>query len=605
MQRAESRFFPPLWQLAVIALCLTLLSGTTYLLSVSSYHQGGVTILWPTNGFLIGVLLCTPRRQWSSCLAVGFLIDFIVNLHLGSHIGNALYLSSCNMLEVSIGAFGLYPVISPQPDLTQRRQLKRLMLVGVLLAPAVASFLASLGYLRKSGFSSFPGFLHFFQLWFTADALGNAVVIPLYLSFSRGEQFLGRSRKEIAGHFLLLGAVTFAIFWQTQLPFFFLVLTCLLVMGVRLGLAGSAIGLLIVATVGGFLTTAGHGPIALMHIQSLPLRDLALQCSIAVSMLVLYIAEVVIAERRRLQKNLETSETRFRLLAEVSRDVIVMIDLDGHRHYISPAVSEVLGWSQEELLGGSWRDVVHPDDSAAVAQLLRDCQEGKPTRTLDYRCRDREGEYRWVEVNPRLYRDSAGHPTGFVNIIRDVAERKAAEEELNKAFRTVENLASVDGLTGMANRRRFDEILEQEWLRAQRDQTPLSLLMIDVDHFKLYNDSYGHLAGDDCLRHVAQVMREFINRPADLPARYGGEEFAVILPDTDRQGALEIAGRMRLAIEHLGIPHADSPWGIVTFSTGVATLFPGQGEEHSFLVHAADGALYRAKRSGRNRVEVG
>jgi diguanylate cyclase (GGDEF)-like protein len=210
-----------------------------------------------------------------------------------------------------------------------------------------------------------------------------------------------------------------------------------------------------------------------------------------------------------------------------------------------------------------------------------------------------------VEVNPRLYRDpSTGHPRGFVNIVRDISDRRRAEDKLNEAFRMVEGLASVDGLTGLANRRRFDETLEQEWLRAQRDQTPLSLLMIDVDHFKLYNDLYGHLAGDDCLRQIAQSVRRLAHRPADLCARYGGEEFAVILPGNGQPGALEIATRICQVIEQLRIPHADCPWGVVTLSIGVATCFPVTGQEHSLVVQAADAALYRAKRSGRNRAET-
>lgn len=603
VQLPESRAFPSLWHLAGVAFCLTALSATASLLNNSSWSSGGVTILWPSNGFLIGVLLCSRRRQWPSWIVTGYLIDFALNRLLGGTYGNSAWFSLCNMLEVVVASFPLSRIISPGPDLTRPRQLINFLLYGVLLAPAVASFAV---LLPGEGNPSFNGpRLHRFLWWFIADALGIAVVTPLYLSFRLRDKLHGRSWQEIAGLSVMLVSVTTAVFWQGSYPGLYLILPFLLLMGVRLGLAGSACGLLFVSIIAGFLTTSGHGPFMLMRGATLATRDLSLQVFIAVSMLLVYIPEVVLAERRRLQANLITSESRFRLLAEASRDMIVLTDLDGRRHYVSPSVTEALGWQPEEVLEGTYRDLVHPDDVAGLSQLLKECQEGMPPRVLAYRCRNKEGEYRWMEVNPRLYRDpSTGHPGGFVNVVRDISDRRRAEDKLNEAFLMVESLASVDGLTGLANRRRFDETLEQEWHRAQRDQTPLSLLMIDVDHFKLYNDLYGHLAGDDCLRQIAQTVRTLAHRPADLSARYGGEEFAVILPGNGQPGALEIATRICHVIEQLRIPHADCPWGVVTLSIGVATCFPVTGLEHSLVVQAADAALYRAKRSGRNRAET-
>jgi diguanylate cyclase (GGDEF)-like protein/PAS domain S-box-containing protein len=603
VQRPQSRAFPSLWHLAIVALCLTTLSATASLLNNNSWNSGGVTILWPSNGFLIGVLLCSTRRQWPAWILTGYLIDFALNRLLGNTFGTSAWFSLCNMLEVVVASFPLSRSISPGPDLTRPRQLINFLLYGVLLAPAVASFAV---LLPTQGTASFNGSrLHRFLWWFIADALGISIVTPLYLSFRLKDKLQGRSWLEVLGLSVMLVSVTAAVFRESRYPGVYLILPFLLLMGVRLGLAGSACGLLFVSVIAGFLTTSGHGPFMLMRSSSLAMRDLGLQIFIAVSMLVVYIPEVVLAQRRRLQENLITSEARFRLLAEASRDMIVLTDLDGRRHYVSPSVTEVLGWQPDEVLEGSYRDLVHPDDVASLSQLLKECQEGIPPRVLPYRCRNKEGEYRWLETNPRLYRDpSTGHPAGFVNVVRDITDRRRNEDKLNEAFHLVESLASVDGLTGLANRRRFDEILEQEWLRAQRDQAALSLFMIDVDHFKLYNDLYGHLAGDDCLRQIAHSVRGLVNRPADLSARYGGEEFAVILPGTGQSGAIEIAMRICRAIEQLRIPHADCPWGIVTLSIGVATCFPANEQEHSLLVQAADAALYRAKRSGRNRAET-
>lgn len=168
----------------------------------------------------------------------------------------------------------------------------------------------------------------------------------------------------------------------------------------------------------------------------------------------------------------------------------------------------------------------------------------------------------------------------------------------------LEVLAVTDGLTKLANRRHFDGILEIELARLQRHGGRLSLLMLDVDYFKLFNDNYGHTAGDECLRRVAEVLSGALNRPSDLAARYGGEEFALILPDTDAQGALEIAERVRVEVEQLAIPHHRSRTAdYVTVSIGAVTVRPRVGDSVEALVALADGQLYTAKHDGRNRVQ--
>jgi diguanylate cyclase (GGDEF)-like protein len=165
-------------------------------------------------------------------------------------------------------------------------------------------------------------------------------------------------------------------------------------------------------------------------------------------------------------------------------------------------------------------------------------------------------------------------------------------------------LADTDGLTGLANRRTFDRRLELEWLRAARDGTPLSLLLIDVDQFKAYNDVYGHQAGDRCLKIVAQVFSLTANRPGDLVARYGGEEIAILLPDTDAEGAAAVAENTRARIEALALRHeANPPLNVLTISIGGATAMPAYELSRTAandLVAMADQALYRAKTAGRN-----
>lgn len=191
-------------------------------------------------------------------------------------------------------------------------------------------------------------------------------------------------------------------------------------------------------------------------------------------------------------------------------------------------------------------------------------------------------------------------------VIRDQLEQelRIAKEHLKERNRELTLLAINDGLTGLANRRHFDDTLAREVQRAARGGTPVSLVLVDVDHFKRYNDRYGHVAGDDCLRQVAACLRKGLARPTDLAARYGGEEFAVLLPATGQVGARYVAERLRLAILELALPHAGNPGGVVTISAGVHPFqpLPGLPADPGHLVAQADALLYRAKAGGRNRV---
>jgi diguanylate cyclase (GGDEF)-like protein len=185
----------------------------------------------------------------------------------------------------------------------------------------------------------------------------------------------------------------------------------------------------------------------------------------------------------------------------------------------------------------------------------------------------------------------------------DMADKLALrEEELRVADQHLEELASLDGLTGLANRRGFDRELERAWRSAMDIQRPVALMMIDIDHFKLYNDCYGHVAGDACLRAVGETLSLVTLEEAVLVARYGGEEFALLLPGLDLGRAEVLAEEARKSIEDLMIRHAEAPCGLVTISVGVESLVPEQGEAAADLVEAADTALYAAKRRGRNTV---
>ncbi len=201
------------------------------------------------------------------------------------------------------------------------------------------------------------------------------------------------------------------------------------------------------------------------------------------------------------------------------------------------------------------------------------------------------------------------HSQAYINQLQKDEAFRALEEskaKLAEANRTLQKLSSLDGLTGIANRRNFDETLNKEWNRAMRSEKSIGLLMLDIDFFKLYNDHYGHQGGDDCLKKVAKGLDSAIHRETDFLARYGGEEFSGILPDTDLNGSVKVAEEMRLAIKDLRIEHAKSTVSdLVSVSIGVSAIIPQQGTDPKILICAADQALYKAKEDGRDRVKSG
>lgn len=319
--------------------------------------------------------------------------------------------------------------------------------------------------------------------------------------------------------------------------------------------------------------------------------------------------EALRENHKRTEEALRESEERFRFMAETTGDVLYRLRYASMKYdYMSPSITKLTGYSPGEIdLIGFSNLIVSIEDAAennlSVAAIAQSRKEGKTGEyNADYLVRTRNGDLKWLGDHSFPWLDQAGRLAGSVGILSDITERKKIEATLREMNQELQRLATLDGLTQIANRHRFDEFLGLEWKRMKREKCPISLILCDIDHFKLYNDTYGHQAGDDCLRTVARTISSCVRRPMDLAARYGGEEFAVILPNTEADGAVHIADSIREAIQELAIRHSRSSTGeFLTLSCGVACMVPLGSDSYEILITLADEGLYEAKNLGRNR----
>lgn len=301
---------------------------------------------------------------------------------------------------------------------------------------------------------------------------------------------------------------------------------------------------------------------------------------------------------------LEKNEERFQMITEHSSDMITIHDLTGKYLYVSHAGKETLQYEDEELIGHDSYLFIHPDDLEKIRSKHEELMEnGYAVST--YRIRRKDGEYIWLESSVKCLTGKT-EELQLIIISRNITERKLAEQKLQEANLVLKELSAKDGLTGIWNRRTFDEQLEIEWYRSLINSDahthPLSLIMLDIDQFKKFNDTYGHQAGDDCLKKVANAIEQTARKTGDMVFRYGGEEFSVLLPETDLEGAVVVAERIRKVVENLAIPHSGSEVSqFVTISLGVHTIIPNEERTMDQLIVEADKALYQAKQSGRNR----
>lgn len=306
--------------------------------------------------------------------------------------------------------------------------------------------------------------------------------------------------------------------------------------------------------------------------------------------------------------DMSTDSAVYKTLLESTKAIPWKIDWSTLQFaYIGPQIEALLGWKPESWVSvEDWASRMHPEDREWVVNYCVSQSQAGTDHEADYRALTSSGDYVWIRDVVHVVRKGNGEVDSLIGFMFDISERKKTEQELLTLQKKLEELSFKDGLTGIANRRMFDSILETEWADARRNQSPVSLIMLDIDYFKQYNDEYGHIQGDICLTRVAGILNSASSRPRDFVARIGGEEFAIILPETDEASARKVAERCKSAIEQERIPHAKSGVSdFLTLSIGLATRVPAQTDKALSLVEQADKSLYQAKHQGRDRISDG
>lgn len=301
--------------------------------------------------------------------------------------------------------------------------------------------------------------------------------------------------------------------------------------------------------------------------------------------------------------NLDADNAIYKTLLESTKAIPWKIDWATMQFaYIGPQIESLLGWPATSwLTANDWVERMHPEDRERVSSFCITQSKAGVDHEADYRALTKDNGFVWIRDVVHVVRNEKGEVDSLIGFMFDISERKKTEEKLVYAQKELEILSFKDGLTGVFNRRMFDTVLQREWLNAQQNKQSLSIIMFDIDYFKQYNDHYGHIQGDDCLKMISKTLGSAATRSRDFFARYGGEEFVLVLPETDEKSAMKVAERCRSLLFKAQIPHLKSQVSqLVSVSIGVGTIIPTKQDEPIAFVEQVDKRLYLAKQNGRN-----
>ena len=548
----------------------------------------GFSMLWLPGGVLFGVLLSAPRQAWGGYLVAALLGFLAANVQRNGLGLVTLVLSLCDVMETWLAA----ALVVPRVDVRQLGNINRTLRVSglaVLVSCALSALVAAAA--RHILLPQSFGFAPLFETWLASHALGMVIFGALTVIVrAEGRRMLGppARRLELVVTLLVIAISSWLVFERGQLPVAFLLLPPLMVCVLRHHFSGFVPAIAVIALIAAMATSAGRGPFVLGSETNDLVRSYQLQLYLLCCCWVAFPVASVLAERRVLTHRVARSERQYRMLADYSRDLIIRVGTHRNLDYISPSVTELLGWTREEYDQQRW-ELIHPEDVAILRDTMDSLYEKGGLASIVYRCRHKQGHYIWLAANVRSVTDANGR-AALVYSGRDVTSRVEAELALEQQVRR-------DPLTGLANRLLFDERMALALARGGRNRTRVGLLYIDLDYFKSVNDTHGHAVGDLVLREFARRLSGCI-RSVDLGVRLGGDEFAVLVEDIATTQSLQfVANKLATAMRE---PMTLGELTLhVTASIGVGMSGCGQTDAAA-LVQLADGALYQAKAAGRD-----
>ncbi len=337
--------------------------------------------------------------------------------------------------------------------------------------------------------------------------------------------------------------------------------------------------------------------------QILPFSTFFMFIVISFSMLLLA-KEKIDIKFNKAKSSLEATESQYQMIVETASEGIMMLDRNFTLTYVNQRLADILGYSREEMTGTLFYNYFHTEQ---IHQFKEQTCKSKLGQDAVYeQClKKKDGSTHWMLISAKSIADGNGKFSGSFAMLTDINDRKNFEDKLQDLNTKLAETSITDSLTGLYNRRHLDDRLKTEYNRLSRNNLYISIMLIDIDYFKKYNDYYGHVAGDECLKKVSRIIVDCFFRPSDLVVRFGGEEFLCVLPETDASGALHIAEKIRTMIIKANIEHNKSEiCNILTVSTGIYSVVCSPSTEPSSCILAADKALYAAKSNGRNRIEV-
>ena len=555
----------------------------------------GLAALWPANGILLAVLMIAPPRHAWRYVAAGTLASLAANIGAGVGPIAACGYTFANMTEA---------LIAWQLAQGRDRSLPSFLTPAAVARFFCAAFVAAVTSATLAMLFHLSQALATWSSWVTTDLLGLLIVTPVivtgYAALTARDRSIPRPKETVL---LLAGvaAISVVAFGQSAYPLFFLPLAALLVVTSRLGPFGAAASVAMIATIGSYPTSIGITPLQVVASAKLPV--MFFQFYLLVLLATSLPLAAVLAARDRLMRQLAESNRLLRLAEQSAGLGHWRIGATGQDSYCSPEVLRIHGLPDGETMALS-RAIAgyHPEDRARVLRVVRAALTTGEPFEFEARLLLPGGEERRVHSRGAPDRTGDGALLGLFGTMQDVTRQVAGQHALEAARTAAEQAARIaiaaaetDALTGLANRRKIAGLLDEAIAGAAASGQPLSVAMIDLDHFKEINDRHGHLVGDEVLVRVARVAEGSL-RGADIVGRMGGEEFVILLPHADGDRASVVAERIRRAIA--ASTPADQPDLAVTASIGVATLIPGEGP--AALLHRADGALYAAKDAGRN-----